>query len=153
MLLINVDRPSCCFACSSYLNPSCKTFLYTCFFQEWLISRRWLATHLIIGKSIDFFFLYSQYCVLILISIRDKDRIFSNNAKWSKSERERKTPYDITYMWNLKYDTNELIYKTEPDSQTYRTDLWLSRQRRAGKEWIGCLGLADSNYYIRMDKQ
>ena len=27
--------------------------------------------------------------------------------------RERKTPYDITYMWNIKYGTNELIYKTE----------------------------------------
>ena len=24
----------------------------------------------------------------------------------------------ITYMWNLKYDTNELIYKTETNSQT-----------------------------------
>ena len=30
----------------------------------------------------------------------------------SKSERERQIPYDITYMWNLKYDTNEPIYKT-----------------------------------------
>ena len=27
-------------------------------------------------------------------------------------------PYDITYIWNLKYDTNELIYETETDSQT-----------------------------------
>ena len=36
-----------------------------------------------------------------------------------KSDRERKIPYDITYMWNLKKnDTNELIYKTETDSQT-----------------------------------
>ena len=35
-----------------------------------------------------------------------------------KSERERQIPYGITYMWNLKYDTNELIYKTEADSQT-----------------------------------
>ena len=26
--------------------------------------------------------------------------------------------YDITYMWNLKYDTNELIYKTETDPLT-----------------------------------
>ena len=25
------------------------------------------------------------------------------------------------YMWNLKYDTNELIYETETDSQTLRT--------------------------------
>ena len=38
------------------------------------------------------------------------------HTKWSKSERERQIPYDITYMWNLKYDTNEPIYKTEKDS-------------------------------------
>ena len=31
---------------------------------------------------------------------------------------QRQISYDITYMWNLKYDTNELIYKTETDSQT-----------------------------------
>ena len=36
----------------------------------------------------------------------------------SKSDRERQMPYDITYMWNLKYNTNELIYETETDSQT-----------------------------------
>ena len=35
----------------------------------------------------------------------------------SKSETERQE-YDITNMWNLKYDTNEHIYKTETDSQT-----------------------------------
>ena len=29
------------------------------------------------------------------------------HTKWSKSERERQIPYNITYMWNLKYDTNE----------------------------------------------
>ena len=34
-------------------------------------------------------------------------------TKWSKPDRERQIPYDITYMWNLKYDTNELTYKTE----------------------------------------
>ena len=41
-----------------------------------------------------------------------------DHTKWSQSDRERQIPYDITYMWNLKYDTNELIYKTETDSQT-----------------------------------
>ena len=47
-------------------------------------------------------------------------------------------------MWNLKYDSNELIYKTETDSQTQRTDLWLPRGR--GREgWTGRLGLADAN--------
>ena len=39
------------------------------------------------------------------------------HTKWSKLDRERQI-YDITYMWSLKYDTNELIYKTETDSQT-----------------------------------
>ena len=34
------------------------------------------------------------------------------------SERERQIQYDIPSMWNLKYDTNELIYKTKTDSQT-----------------------------------
>ena len=36
--------------------------------------------------------------------------------KWNKSDKDK---YGITYMWNLKKnDTNELIYKTEIDSQT-----------------------------------
>ena len=34
------------------------------------------------------------------------------------SERERQTPHDIIYMWDLKYDTNESIYATETESQT-----------------------------------
>ena len=40
------------------------------------------------------------------------------HTKWSKSERERQISYDITYMWNLKSDTNELTYKRETDPQT-----------------------------------
>ena len=36
-------------------------------------------------------------------------------------------------MWNLKYGTNELIYKTETDSQTERTDLWLPRESWGGR--------------------
>ena len=40
------------------------------------------------------------------------------HTKRSKSESERQIPYDINYMWNLKYDTNELIHETETDSQT-----------------------------------
>ena len=43
-------------------------------------------------------------------------------TKQSKPERERQIPY-ITYMWNIKYDRDELIYETV--SQTLRTDLSL----------------------------
>ena len=40
------------------------------------------------------------------------------HTKWTKLDRQRQTSYDITYMWNLKYDTNKLIYKTGTDSQS-----------------------------------
>ena len=39
--------------------------------------------------------------------------------------RKRQIPYGITYKWILKYGTSEPICKTETDSQTQRTDLWL----------------------------
>ena len=40
------------------------------------------------------------------------------HAKWSKAEWERQMWYDITYMWNLKDDSNKILYKTETDPQT-----------------------------------
>ena len=44
------------------------------------------------------------------------DTLRDCHTRWSKLERERQIPYDITYTRNLKYDTNEPIYKkaTEP---------------------------------------
>ena len=36
----------------------------------------------------------------------------------SEVSQTEKDKYHITYMWNLKYDTNELIYKTGRDSKT-----------------------------------
>ena len=54
------------------------------------------------------------------------------HTKWSKSDSERQISPDITYMWNLKNDTNEPAYKTETDSQTYKTNLWLLKGRVGG---------------------
>ena len=44
-----------------------------------------------------------------------------------KSDGERQISYDVTFKLDLKYDTNEFIYKI--DSKTQRTDLWLPRER------------------------
>ena len=55
----------------------------------------------------------------------DLNRYFSNED--IQMANSRQIVYDITYMQNLKYDTNELIYKTETDSQ--RIDLWLPRRK------------------------
>ena len=41
----------------------------------------------------------------------------------------------MTYMWNLKYGTDTPIYRTEIDSLTWETDLWLLRGRE--KKWNG----------------
>ena len=40
------------------------------------------------------------------------------HTKKSEGGGERQVSHDITYMWNLKCDPNELIYKTGTDSQT-----------------------------------
>ena len=69
-----------------------------------------------------------------------------------KSDKEREIPYDIRYMWNLKYDTNEHSYKAETDSQTQRTELWLSRGRK-GWEGKDCeSGISTCKLLYRMDK-
>ena len=58
----------------------------------------------------------------ILLSHK-KNEIMPFAATWMDLETiilsevsQKEIPYDITYMWNLKYDTNELVYETETDS-------------------------------------
>ena len=65
--------------------------------------------------------------------------------------RERQIPYDISYMQNLKYGTNEPICRTETDSQTWRTDLWLPK----GREWdgLGVWGEQMETIAFGVDKQ
>ena len=48
-------------------------------------------------------------------------------------QTEKDKYHDITYMWNLKNDTNELIYKTEIDPQTQKTNLWLPKREGGGR--------------------
>ena len=57
-------------------------------------------------------------------SAKKKNEIMPSTATWIDLEiiilskvRERQI-YDITNMWNLKYDPNEFIYETEIDSNT-----------------------------------
>ena len=50
---------------------------------------------------------------------------------------ERQKSYGITYIWNLKYDTNELIYKSEIDSQTQKTNYGYQRGMGVGRDKLG----------------
>ena len=64
-----------------------------------------------------------EYC-----SATEENEIMPFAARWvqletlvlSKVSRKEKDKYYMIslIMWNLKYATNELIYKTETDSQT-----------------------------------
>ena len=62
-------------------------------------------------------------CNGILLSHK-KDEIMPFAATYMDLEnvvlrevRQRQISYDLTYKWNLKKGTNELIYKTDIDSQ------------------------------------
>ena len=69
------------------------------------------------------------------------------HTKRGKSERERQMPYDIAYKWNLNYDINEPIYKTETNKHREQT-CGCQGERVGGRmEWQ-----VDVNSY-KMDKQ
>ena len=51
-------------------------------------------------------------------------------------------------MWNLKYNTNEFIYKTETDSQTQKTNLQLPKVSGVGMDKTRSLKLAGTRYYM-----
>ena len=64
------------------------------------------------------------------------------NITLSEINQREKDKYDITYMWNLKNNTNESIYKTETNSKTWKTNLWLPNRKGSG----GSMGLTFTNY-------
>ena len=71
------------------------------------------------------------------------------------SQPEKDKYYDITYMQNLKNNTNEFIYKTETDqfgkilqkekkkektetdSEIQKTNLWLPKGKGGGRDKLG----------------
>ena len=67
----------------------------------------------------------------------------------SEVSQKNKIPYDITYMWNLRYYMNLSTKQT----QTQRTDLWLPKWMwgRGWMDWEFGIGLIDTNYYIQKE--
>ena len=53
---------------------------------------------------------------------------------------------DVTYIWNLKTNTDESIYKIET-----KTEANCCLQRREGQ--FRGMRVTDTNYYIKIDKQ
>ena len=59
------------------------------------------------------------------------DGVRDGHTKRSKTEKDKYQMISLI-MWNLKYDTNELIYKTEADPETQKLNLWFKGERGAG---------------------
>ena len=84
---------------------------------------------------------HSNWCIYFLTEAPEKTS--SNNSNGSKSERENK--YCIRGIWKKK-GIDDLIYKAEIETQTWRMNIWIPR----GKEdvgWIGRLGLIYIHYW------
>ena len=112
--------------------------------------------YLIHSPFILYIYLITKLCYFLLLSHKkEHNHAICNNmdvtrdahSKWTKSERGGKTPYNITYMWNLKYGRSEAIYKTETGSKGGRAFLfvclfvflgphpWHMKVPRLGVEW------------------
>ena len=54
-----------------------------------------------------------------------------HHTKWSQPDREKQIAYNIASMWNLffKRDTNELIYKTDRDSNIEEKFMIIKREK------------------------
>ena len=78
-----------------------------------------------------------------------KNKIMSFLATWMELEIliASEIPYDITYMWNLKYVTDDPIYKTETDHRDgEQTCGCPGRREEVG--WMASLGLVNTKYCI-----
>ena len=57
----------------------------------------------------------------------------------SKPNRERPILYDITYMWNLKYGTNDLSMK-QKQTHSHREQTCFQGGEGCGKDGVGSWG-------------
>ena len=60
--------------------------------------------------------------------------------------RKRQIPYDITYIWNLIYGTNEPFHREE--NMALKNRPVVAKGEEEGVGWIGNLGLTDVNYCL-----
>ena len=89
-----------------------------------------------------------------------KNKIMPFAAIWMDLEiiiltkiSQRQIPYDIIYMWNLKYDTNEHIYKTKT-THRYREQTWDCQEGWGWqRERLGVWDWQMQTITYRMDKQ
>ena len=81
-----------------------------------------------------------------------KNKIMSLAATWmeletrpKRSQSEKQTQHDITYIWNLIYHTNEPVYRKINKLRDMENRPAVAEGEREGVGWTRSLGLADAN--------
>ena len=88
-------------------------------------------------------------------SLIRKNKIMPLAATWMDleiiipSQKEKGKYHVISHVWNLKYDSNKLIYETETDFRHREQTCGFQGGGEMGKGGTGSLGLADANYDIQ----
>ena len=95
---------------------------------------------------------HKRQCNNGIYSNMDAHRDFILNEVSQKKKRQIQC--NITYMQNLKYDTNELIDKTETDSQDTDKELTVTKGKKAwGRHKLGVWDQQIQNTMYKTDKQ
>ena len=83
-------------------------------------------------KSVLFYgtFLFLSLYVALDYYIKCVSCKFLGGRNWKSLFKK---VFPITYMWSLKTSSNELIYKTETDSQIWKIYLWLPKGDGRGR--------------------
>ena len=58
------------------------------------------------------------------------------HTKWGKSDRERQTPYDITYIWNLKKVIQMNVFMKQKQNHRHRRQIHGYQRGRWGEGGI-----------------
>ena len=76
------------------------------------------------------------------------DRETSKRKYMLSKISQREVLYDTTYIWNLKNNIKESMYKTETDSKT-KTNSWLPKGREGAREGqiLQSMGLMKADHY------
>ena len=83
--------------------------------MEWLKDGIYMCVYV---HAMEYYSAIKKNEILTYADIGSMNRLREYYAQWNKSDREQQMLYDFTYMWNIKNETTESIYKKETDSQT-----------------------------------
>ena len=131
-----IQKDTCTFKFTAILFTTAKTWEQPKYpSEEWI--KKWYI------HTMEYKATIKKNKIMLIWGHMDGLRVY--DIKWSKSERERQIPYDIIYMWNLKYDKWTYLQKK---NRQRKQSCGCQPGMDVGVGWTGNLGLTDENLHI-----